>query len=307
MKKITALAMAGIIMASGCALQSQGPAAAVVGGHKVTQSEVEFYSDNYRFGSNEAESAVTQAINSRIVVELCDKMGIETDDDDEANIKATVISLRKAHGGTTAFEKYIKGMGLNEDFVREALAADLLKEKLLEQLDIQVSDDEIKENFNANYYKAKHILIMTGDDEAASKEKADGILARINAGEDFDTLMNEFSEDPGTKNNPDGYTFTDGDMVTEFEEAVKGLEIGGVGICKSSFGYHIIKRLELEDAGMESVKETITEKVKNDKFITEIRNKAEENKIKIEENDEKKSEIIEYIKQDLQTQQSAAE
>lgn len=307
MKKITALAMAGILMASGCALQSQGPAAAVVGGHKVTQSEIEFYSDNYRFGSNEAESAVTQAINSRIVIELCDKMGIETDDEDEASIKSTIITLRKAHGGTTEFGKYIKGMGLDEDFIKEALAADLLKEKLLEQLDIQASDEEIKEYFNNSYYKAKHILIMTGDDEAASKEKAEGILARVNAGEDFDTLMNEFTEDPGSKSNPDGYTFTDGEMVTEFEDTVKGLAIGGVGMCKSSFGYHIIKRLELDDAGMESVKETITSKLKNDKFITEIRNKAEENKIKIEENDDKKSEIIEYIKQDLQTQQSTAE
>ena len=68
MKKFAALAMAGIIMASGCAMQSQGPVAAVIGGHKVTQAEAEFYSDNYRFVSNEAENAVTQAINSRIVL-----------------------------------------------------------------------------------------------------------------------------------------------------------------------------------------------------------------------------------------------
>lgn len=300
MKKFTVLAMAAIIMTSGCALQSQGPVAAVVGGHNVTRSEIEFYSENYRFASNEAENSVSQAISSRIVLELCDKMNIETDDDDDERIQSTVVSLRKSRGGTTEFNKYLKEKGLDEDFVRDVLAADLLKEKLLEQTDIEASDEEINEYYNKNYYRAKHILIMTGDDEEASKEKADSILARINAGEDFDTLMNEYTEDPGTKNSPDGYTFTDGEMVSEFENTVKNLEEGSVEICKSSFGYHIVKRLALDESALEDVKEDISTAVINDMFVSKLYDMAEENNIKIKENEDKKSEITEYIRQEIQ-------
>ena len=59
--------------------------------------------------------------------------------------------------------------------------------------------------------------------------------------------MNENSEDTGLETNPDGYVFTDGTMVSEFEDAVKGLKPGEYTkeLVESSYGYHIIKRLEL--------------------------------------------------------------
>ncbi len=310
MRKITALAIAGVVALSGCALQSQGPAAAVVGGHKVTQAEAEFYSDNYRFTDNEAENSVTQAINSRIVIELCDKMGIETDDDDDKLIKSTLISLRKEQGGTTEFDKYLKEKGLNEKFVKDVLAADVLKDKLQEKMGLEVTDDEIKDYYNTHYYRAKHILIMADDDDdAEAKAKAEGILARVNAGEDFDKLMNEYTEDPGTKNSPDGYTFTDGEMVSEFENTVKALEIGKVEMCKSNFGYHIIKRLALDEttdiynAGYDKAKSTISTKLMNEKFMNSLRDYADQYKVKIKEDDEKKAEIIENIKQERQAKQ----
>lgn len=53
---------------------------------------------------------------------------------------------------------------------------------------------------------AKHILVQNYD-------VAVELLNRIKNGEDFDTLMNEYTEDPGTANNPNGYTFERGDMV----------------------------------------------------------------------------------------------
>ncbi len=104
--------------------------------------------------------------------------------------------------------------------------------------------------------RAKHILLLTKDmttgedyDEtkkAEQKAKAEDILAKLQAGEDFDALMNENSEDTGLATNPDGYVFTAGDMVAEFEQGTRELEIGGVSpeLVESSYGYHIIWRLD---------------------------------------------------------------
>ena len=118
-------------------------------------------------------------------------------------------------------------------------------------------------------YRAKHILLLTKDmsqtvtnedgttgyaplDEATIAEKkalADDLLAQLRAAEDpialFDQLMNEYSEDTGLAANPDGYAFTTGEMVQEFEDATRALEPGQIsGLVESSYGYHIILRLE---------------------------------------------------------------
>ena len=57
--------------------------------------------------------------------------------------------------------------------------------------------------------------------------------------------MNENSQDSGLSTNPDGYLFTAGDMVSEFEEGTRALEFGGISpVIQSTYGYHIILRLD---------------------------------------------------------------
>jgi len=80
---------------------------------------------------------------------------------------------------------------------------------------------------------------------AAARSRADGIMARINAGEDFETLMFEYSTDPGLAGNPQGYTFGPNQMVPEFEQGTRALAIGQIsGVISAPHGYHIIRRVE---------------------------------------------------------------
>lgn len=105
---------------------------------------------------------------------------------------------------------------------------------------------------------AKHILLSTmsedgsthlSDEEKAAKlSLARELIDRLNNGEDFDTLMNEYSEDPGSAAYPMGYCFGTGEMVTEFENAVNELETGAYTDepVESSFGYHIILKVPFD-------------------------------------------------------------
>lgn len=93
-----------------------------------------------------------------------------------------------------------------------------------------------------NIYCAKHILV---DDEAT----ASAVIALLQANpsmETFDALLAQYGTDPGMTSNPNGYLFTDGDMVAEFENAVKAMPPNGFNNVpvKSQFGYHIILRLD---------------------------------------------------------------
>ena len=101
---------------------------------------------------------------------------------------------------------------------------------------------------------AKYISGHPELDSAKKKAKAEEILKRAKAGEDFATLANEFSEDPGNKDSTgvqQGGIYRNvsvGTMVPPFERAALALEPGQVAsqLVESDFGYHIIK-LEKKD------------------------------------------------------------
>ncbi len=115
--------------------------------------------------------------------------------------------------------------------------------KLMEGNDAQ----QVYEN---EYVCAKHVLV---DDE----KDANTVYKKAIAGTDFDKLIQEFGKDPGMAYSPDGYLFTKGEMVEEFENATFALEIGKISEpVKSVYGYHIIKREALPELTDET-KETI--------------------------------------------------
>ncbi|MBR2404817.1 MAG: peptidylprolyl isomerase [Clostridia bacterium] len=111
--------------------------------------------------------------------------------------------------------------------------------------------DLVKEN----YASAKHILVKY-DDGVHTKDEASKLIADIkkelDGGADFDKLMNEKSEDgrlaDGSLASPDGYTFTKGQMVPEFEAAAFALSEGKISdiVAVESEGYkgfHIVKKM----------------------------------------------------------------
>lgn len=111
------------------------------------------------------------------------------------------------------------------------------------------------------FLNANHILLLTTDQQtgellseeetAARKAQAEGFTAELRAIEDKDALLarfrelkESFDEDGGKVSNPDGYVFTPGQMVPEFENGVLALEDYEVSEpVKSSYGYHVILRL----------------------------------------------------------------
>ena len=78
---------------------------------------------------------------------------------------------------------------------------------------------------------------------------AQDVLARAQAGEDFDALLEEYGQDTGMKNEPNksrGYLVCDGLSVYEqsFQDAAMALEkVGDVSaeLVKTSYGYHILQ------------------------------------------------------------------
>ena len=70
-------------------------------------------------------------------------------------------------------------------------------------------------------------------------------------------------------------------MVKEFEEGVSGIEIGQYNLVKTSYGYHIVKRLALDETPekYEEYKAQVSEKIEQ-ALVSDLFNKFLEEKIK---------------------------
>ncbi len=85
-------------------------------------------------------------------------------------------------------------------------------------------------------WRASHILVK-------DRTLANHILKQIKSGKDFRTLAKEFSTCPSKSKGGDLGWFGPGQMVREFEEAVKKMTTGRIsGLVRTKFGYHIIKK-----------------------------------------------------------------
>ncbi|MDY3619229.1 peptidylprolyl isomerase [Agathobaculum sp.] len=222
------------------------------------------------------DAAKDQAIYMRVVLQKFKEAGLSLTESQQRDIRKVRDDMRKQAGSDENYRKKIAQFGFTEDlynnfmYISQCYAA--LNEYYFGENGTEVpADEELMQYFKDNYLAAKHILIL-GTDPATGEQKrtdeeakaaAQKALDRLNAGEDFDTVMKELSEDSGLEGNPDGYIFTEGEMVQPFYEGAKALAEGEVsGLVKSDFGYHIIKRVPIDYEGqLENYKTTLLTKM----------------------------------------------
>lgn len=184
------------------------------------------------------------------------KNGIVLSDDEEKQI-ADWVAKQKEYYGDEFEEVLLKNGYASEDVLVKVQRLQLYMQKVYtdagNDISKYVSENDFSKYDSGDKVTVKHILVQFDSDENGNvseeaklkaKDKAEEVLAKINSGEDFDSLIDEYNDDPGQ--GEDGYTFAnDGTMEQAFADAAFALEIGDVSdLVETSYGYHIIKRLE---------------------------------------------------------------
>lgn len=192
---------------------------------------------------------------------------------------------------------------------KAAFLASRMKQELFNG--VSVSDEEINAFYenNKNSYdetRASHILVMFPEQNPApapqsetkpekkrpkTKEealkKAQDLLARVNAGEDFSLLAKENSDHTGSAQQGGdlGYFRQDVQFVPEFKDAVFKLKVGEVSdIVETQSGYHIIKVTDKRIAPLdESLKAEIKEQISEKKVREKVEALKAKNSVIIDE------------------------
>lgn len=124
---------------------------------------------------------------------------------------------------------------------------------------VELSEDDLQlyyESASSRYLqdeqrRARHILILFGDDEDAADEQARALTARIQAGEPFDDLSRLYSKDGGTANiGGDLGLVVQSQMPDALGDAIFSMRKGEIrGPVKGDFGFHVVRLDEIVDGG----------------------------------------------------------
>lgn len=230
-------------------------------------SYLESYYGTLDFTSNESlagylkEDALDAAAQYTLVAAKAKELGYELTEEQINELDSSMAMAQIMMGGEEAFNDELRKIGLDYDSFYSINANSYYYNNLQDGLFAgRPTEDEVTSYIEDNdILYAKHILLFTIDPDtnealdaaaiAQQKATAEDLLKQLQESDDlltdFDTLMNEYSEDSGLAYYPDGYTFTAGEMVEEFESATRALEYGQLsGIVESPYGYHIILRLD---------------------------------------------------------------
>lgn len=299
--KIAAAMLSCALLLGGCSNVKGTDIVMKVGDENISAGMYKFYLTSFQrngLSADEAKDvAKEQCENNYKIVAAAKAMGVEFDEAKTQEIADYKQQVVDSYDGE--YENFLKENDLTDGDIDNIISVTYYGEALQEKMgDGTYTDEEKREFFKNNYRRAKHILISSGDNDDEAKKKAEDLLERAKNGEDFDTLMSENSEDPGSKSNPDGYVFTDNEMVAEFQDGVDSLKPGELTLVKSSYGYHVIKRLALDEtpeyfeAEYAKVAENLDKKMQNKKFEEQLYAWVDEYGIMTETDDSKIDSIV---------------
>lgn len=215
---------------------------------------------------------VTEADIALAVSDLDEQFARLPEEQRRAAALSAIIEIR-----VMADEAAAKGIDKDPAFQRRmaflqqrALHAALIDTEIAEK----ITEEEVRARYDqqiaatppVNEVKARHILVKT-------KEEAEAIIKRLDAGESFEDIAKEVSTDPGSgTNGGDLGWFGPGQMVPEFEQAAFALEVGAYSKepVQSQFGFHIIKvedKRQQQPPAFEQVKEQFRSMILREKYF----------------------------------------
>ena len=281
---LCALVAVGLAGCGGDEQEVPADAVAVVDGEEIARSDYEAlinqakksYKNQKRefpaAGSQEFQTLRNQAVQFLVQREQFEQQAESLDVEvSEKQVEERLKQIQKQYfgGDKKKYEKQLAEQGLTEKQVRNDIRAQLISEKIFEQVtrEVKVTDKQIEDYYTKNTTQysqpesreVRHILVKT-------KKQADDLHAQLTDGADFAALAKKFSEDTGSKANGGKLTISKGQTVAPFDKTAFALKKNEISApVKTEFGYHIIQALAdtkpAKTTPLKEVKESIRQQL----------------------------------------------
>ena len=256
---------------------------AVVNSDPITNNEVHVRAMRLRAQMEQGANApdlgelkrqvLERLIDERAQLQQAIDTGIKVDDSSVDQAEQTVAQQNQL--SVADLRRQLVGSGMNVAQFRRELRDQLYLTRLRErEVDarVRISDLEIDQYITerqndkdpaAQQFNLAQVLVKiadgaSADQVAAAQTKAERVLSRARAGEDFAMLARELSDSPDRVSGGQ-FGLRPADRYPPlFVEATQALPVGGIsGVVRSGAGFHVLKVLERRVVGMRAT--TITQ------------------------------------------------
>jgi len=212
------------------------------------------------------EEALSRLIEERVMLQRARALLITVG---EAELDARIEEIKKDYA-EGSFNALFSNDAMNFSVWRKALLKRMLLEKVVAadvNAKIQVTDAEAESYYKANrkHYAADR-RVRAAQIVVRDRDRAEAILKRLKAGEEFDKVAREVSIGPEAARGGDLGFFEQGVMPEAFDRLVFSLPVGKLsGVVQSPYGFHIFKVLGREKGGRRKFAEA------KDRVIADLR------------------------------------
>jgi peptidyl-prolyl cis-trans isomerase C len=186
----------------------------------------------------------------------------------EQDIQQQIDARKKSFPNDAAYRKALAQAGMTEAILRQETDNQLVVQKFLETKlasQVNITDQMARQFYDQNKsamtapdrVHLRHIVIqlppnVTAADKAKAKERAEEAYKKVQAGEDFNKLAAQYSDDPRSKTvGGDVGWIVKGQTVPPFEAAAFALTKPNqiAPLTETRDGFHIIQLLDRQAAG----------------------------------------------------------
>ena len=269
------------ILLTGC-FQGQGDdVVAIINGREVPRSELEryldlsivLYTDNNQFSEADQIRYLDFYINEQLFYKEALNRGLEVSTQEvleEYQESREFLITQYFEEDEQVFQDRLESLDITEDDLRELIKRNILISKLIDQLQeglVPVTEEELQAFYEENYEeyftrnerrRIRHILVD-------SRSVAESLIVRIQRGEDFGELAQEFSKDPMSAPAGGEMNFVEeGDFVESFNSVAFSLPVGEISeVVETKHGFHILEVLEIKPAEDVELDESLKEDIRS--------------------------------------------
>jgi len=245
------------------------------------------------------EETLSQIINEKLVGVEARSMKLTVTSDE---IDRAIANMARENGvDVKTLLEAVKAQGLDPLTYRNKLRNQILRFKVLNlriRGRVKISDAEARQFYNDQVrdvratvpFEGAHILIRLKENARAAEaalawKRAEAILARIKAGEEFATLARKESEDAATAQQGGSLGLQDaGTIPSILNNAFLDMEVGELnGPIRTTAGFHIIRLNNRESIGIQpfsEVKDRITAQLAQKEMVRQEKIWLKELKLK---------------------------